>query len=65
LGSREEAEADLIFAFATPNEQEHEELLLDLWAVFSDAETLGALRTCTGTAEVRTVIERCTAVRKE
>lgn len=65
FAERDGAEADLIFAFATPDEKAHEELLLDLWAVFSDAETLGELRDCTGAAEVRTVIERCTAARKE
>ena len=65
FAERDGAEADLIFAFATPDEKAHEELLLDLWAVFSDAETLGELRDCTGAAEVRAVIGRCTAARKE
>lgn len=56
--------ADLFFAFATPNEKAHLSLLLDLWTVFSDEETLARLRACSTPEEVRTEIARCTAAGK-
>lgn len=65
FAERDGAEADLLFAFATPDEKAHLELLLDLWTIFSDAETLEYLRKCRTAEDVRAVIGRCTAARKE
>ena len=62
---RDDAAVDLLFAFATPDEKAHLDLLLDLWAIFSDAETLRRLRTCQTAEEARCLMERCAAARKE
>ena len=62
---RDDAAVDLLFAFATPDEKAHLDLLLDLWAIFSDAETLHRLRTCQTAEEARCLMERCAAARKE
>ena len=50
---------DMLFAFSTPDEQSHLEMMLDLWNLFCDENVLNQLRSCRTKESVMYVIRRC------